>query len=288
MKDQAAKLRNLQFERDQGLMMQESPGHPATSMVVIASGKGGVGKTVLTANLGLLLSRRGRRILIVDGDIGLSDLDVMMDLYRTGFTGGPPVTREEVENCLIRVNDTLDILPGGTGEGFPQGWDEGWRRRFIRVLLALKRQYDLVLVDTGSGISPDVLDFLGAGDTILLVTTPEPSSFTDTYAVLKMVQSGYPKKKIELLVNMVESYEDYRDTVVRFNLVTDYFLGSGVASLGYVLSDRLVREAVKNQKAFVEAYPGAPASECLAKVTDLLLKEMNNERRGSLETLSEA
>jgi flagellar biosynthesis protein FlhG len=294
MRDQAAMLRDVQrtagrektCSRETVPRLPEDPRHG--ELMVVTSGKGGVGKTVITANMAFLMNRAGKKVLIVDGDIGFADMDVILDLCPSELTGGPPLSREQAERCILQIKPGLDILPAGKGEGFPPRWDDLWRGRFIRAVQGLRTLYDVILVDTGSGISGDVLDFIAIADRVILLLSPDPASFTDAYAMVKTIRTRHRCNNVMVLVNMAERYEEYREIRLRFNLVTSHFLNMEIPVWNCVMADRSVQEAVKDQKILVEEYPRSPASNCLVRISNYLLKESENESGLRMETLSTA
>jgi flagellar biosynthesis protein FlhG len=251
-------------------------------MISITSGKGGVGKTNIAANLAYLLSRRDQKTMILDADAGLANIDVILGI-------NSPYNLSHVLNGEMLLADTLIEGPGGikilpSASGIPEMTDlsRGQKITLIDELNALNDTLDYILIDTGAGISSNVMYFNMAAREIIVVTTPEPTALTDAYALIKVLYQRHAKKRFRLIVNMVRNPSEAKEVYDRLSHATDQFLNLTIEYLGYVLLDEKVKQAVLQQKAVAEIYPNSPATLCLNKIAEKICSEIarDNEDGG--------
>jgi len=235
-------------------------------ITAVTSGKGGVGKTFVTANLAAALARQGERVLVLDADLGLANLDVVLNLY-------PKLTLHDVFTGQTRLEDAILPAPGGfsvllAGSGMIEysRLTPTVRDQLHDVIQQVRPRFDRVLLDTGAGISDVVLYTVSLADEVLIVATPEPTSLTDAYATIKVLATTQPRRLIRLLVNQVQRVGEGRAIRKQLQLVVDRFVNSGldqpvmIELLGEVPLDPSVRESVlKRELLFVRA-PGCPAA----------------------------
>ncbi len=247
----------------------------ASPLVYVTGGKGGVGKSSLALNLACELGKRGRRVLLVDLDLGLGDLAVMLKK-----SGGKCVEdyldgRAPIEGCLTPLGldggGAVDLLAGAAGSGELARPDRARRSRLFDGLRSLAPHYDVVLADGAAGIGPDVLAFAGAADSVLAVATPEPASITDVYGILKALSAWSDSAGVEvptpgLVLNRVAGASEALSVVSRLATVTRRFLSRNPRLIGWVPESRSVREAVLAQRAFVQSAPRALAAQCVGRL----------------------
>ncbi len=256
--DQATKLRRL---------MQQSR---RTRTIAVTSGKGGVGKSNVALNLAVLLSAAGQRVALVDADLGLANLDILVDAEPRANLSHVIAGRRTLAEVLVDLPSGVQLVPGASGLVNLANLGEFQRARLLQELATLEDDNDVIIVDTGAGISPAVLQFTAAADHTMVVATPEPTAITDAYAVVKiLMQRGYDGQ-ISLLVNQAPSRQEARATQQRIASVARQFLEARILDAGYVLSDPKVREAVRKRQPFVLASPRCPASKCLAALATKL------------------
>jgi len=257
-KDQAGNLRSLMRQARHRLT------------VSVASGKGGVGKSNIALNLAILLSAGGNRVALVDADLGLANLDVLLDL-NVGFNISHVISgKKSLQDVVIDLDCGVQLVPGASGLAQLAQLSEFQRARLVEELSALESDNDVIVVDCGAGIGPDAIHFAAAADNVLIVTTPEPTAVTDGYAVIKVLsQRGY-QGSIGLVINFASGRQEARATYNRIAGVARQFLGVRVFDGGYVLPDQKVREAVRLRQPFVLAYPRCLASRCLAALANKL------------------
>ncbi|MEW6271329.1 MAG: MinD/ParA family protein [Thermodesulfobacteriota bacterium] len=253
----------------------------AVRTIAVTSGKGGVGKTCLTANLAVALARRGARVLLVDADLGLANVDTLFGLQPRATLRQVVAGECDLADVLLEGPDGVRIVPASSG------FDDMARLDNAQIALLLARfeeiasTHDAVLLDTGAGISPTVLSFVLAADDKLVVVTPEPTSLTDAYAVIKVLATRYGERRLDVLVNQARSEREAARTFTQLAAVTERFLGLTPRMRGFVPFDPEVREAVRRQRALVDFAPGAPASCALDGLATELLAAWSLERRSA-------
>ena len=238
-------------------------------VIAVTSGKGGVGKTNVSANLALALARSGKRVLVLDADLGLGNLDVLLGL-------APRYTLEHVLSGEKSMSDVVAtgpsgimILPASSGIHDLTALSQEQQLLLQDELEGLTRSVDVLLIDTGAGISSNVLYFAVAAQEILVVASPEPTSITDAYALMKVLFLQHGEKRFRLLVNMAAGGAEAMVVYRKLCTVADRFLNISIDYVGYVPEDDYVTMAVCRQRAVVDLYPRAQSSrqfEKLAKV----------------------
>lgn len=256
--DQARQLRSLVRQTRRALT------------VAVCSGKGGVGKSNICLNLSILLSAGGNRVALVDADLGLANLDILIDLDVRANVAHVIAGTHTLDQVTVDLPTGVQLVPGASGLAKLADLSEFQRANLVRQLTALEADNDIILVDCGAGIGPNVLHFAAAADRAMVVTSPEPTAVTDAYAVLKvLVQRGYTGR-LALLVNFAAQRQEARATLQRVSSVALRFLQTEVEQVGYVLNDPKVPEAVRRREPLVLAFPRCPASRCLAAVAHKL------------------
>jgi flagellar biosynthesis protein FlhG len=238
-------------------------------VTAVTSGKGGVGKTFVAANLAAALARRGERVLVLDADLGLANLDVVLNLTaRTTlhdvFTG-----RATLEQALQPAPGGFTVLLAGSGLIEYSRMTPQVRDQLIALMAEVRPRFDHVLLDTGAGIADVVLFTVSLADELLVVTTPEPTALADAYATLKVLRNTQPARPVRLLVNQVQRAGDGRAVCSQLQSVIDRFVNPGLAHplvlllAGEVPSDGAVREAVQRRQLVMTQLPGCPAAIAL-------------------------
>lgn len=241
-------------------------------ILAVTSGKGGVGKTFLSANLAAALARRGLAVLVLDADLGLANLDVVLNLHpkltlHDVFTG-----RATLEQAVLPAPGGFSVLLAGSGLVEYSRLTPEVREQLLAVIEQVRPRFDIVLLDTGAGISEVVLYTVSLADEVLIVATPEPTSMTDAYATIKLLAQQQGRRELRLIVNQVARGGDGRGVAAQLQQVIDRFVeplvGEPVrlALLGDVPQDASVREAVKKRQLVVESLPGSPAAQALVAV----------------------
>jgi flagellar biosynthesis protein FlhG len=257
----------------------EQAGSPQRGAVItaITSGKGGVGKTLVAANLAAALARAGQRVLVLDADLGLANLDVVLNLSAR-------VTLHDVFTGKATLDEALQPAPGGfsvllAGSGLVEysRMTPEVRDKLLDVIARVRPRFDQVLLDTGAGISDVVLFTVSLADEVLIVATPEPTSLTDAYATVKVLATTQPARPMRLLVNQVQKVGEGRTVATQLQQVVDRFISPGLAApvrllpLGEVPMDPAVRESVQRRQLLMDALPGSPAAVALGAAAARLL-----------------
>jgi flagellar biosynthesis protein FlhG len=241
------------------------------SGIAIASGKGGVGKTNVVANLAAALSLSGRKVLVLDADFGLSNLDVLLGLCPRYHIGHFLQGEKRLDEIVVEGPAGIRILPAASGLPHLAALRDDHRRRLIRGLNELRESVDLLLVDTSSGISSNVTGFVAACSRAIVVTDPEPTSLVDAYALIKIMQKIKPHAPPELLVNSVATENEAREIYRHVRLATERFLSFAIEFFGFIENDPFVPKAVRHQKLVVLEYPESPAGQSFFRLADSLL-----------------
>lgn len=272
MNDQAEKLRKIV----DNLIIPEHPEEENTvnrsaRVLTVTSGKGGVGKTNITLNLAIALSKMGLRVVILDVDFGLANIDVMLGMT-TKYTLVDLIRGERnIFEVLTDGPDNVKFLSGGSGVEELLQIDRRQLGRFISSIGLLDKLYDIILIDTGAGLSRNVMSFVMAADEVLLVTTPEPTAITDAYALIKMISRRDRHKNIRVIVNKADSPKEANDILSKLTMVSERFLSFNLQKLGYILYDELVPKAVKQQKPFCLSYPKSHVSQQVWQIAESLI-----------------
>ncbi len=258
---------------------ETSPLPPAASsrILAITSGKGGVGKTFVSANLAAALARAGRRVLVLDADLGLANLDVVLNLF-------PKITLHDVFTGKSSLQDAIVPAPGGfsvllAGSGMVEysRMTPEVREHLQQVILQVTPKFDHVLLDTGAGISDVVLYTVSLAGEVLVVATPEPTSLTDAYATIKVLATTQGRRKMYLLVNQTRKPGEGRVVRQQLQQVVDRYVNPQLDSpvrlelLGDLPADNAVRDAVQRRQLLLQMMPGAPAAVAMVAVATKLL-----------------
>ncbi len=239
---------------------------PHTRVVAITSGKGGVGKTNIVANLGFTLSQLGKKVIILDADLGLGNLDVLLGVAPKHNISHVIRGEKTIAEILENGPGGMKILPAASGVQELTQLTHDQKMQFFTDLDRLIDEMDVLLIDTAAGISSNVMDFNVMAHEIIVVVSPEPTSITDAYALMKVLSLKYSEKSCKLLVNMAASPKEAQDVYRQLELVTERFLDIHIDYLGYVMRDDKLARGVKHQRLVSDLYPESRASRCF---TDL-------------------
>ncbi len=245
---------------------------PYGKVMAVTSGKGGVGKTFVSANLAAALAKRGLKVLVLDADLGLANLDVVLNLY-------PKVTLHDVfsgksklEEAIVQAPGGFSVLLAGSGMVEYSRLTPEIRADFLRVIEGLVPRYDVVLLDTGAGISDVVLFAVSLASVVLVVATPEPTSLTDAYATIKVLANQQKRENVHMVINQTARLGDGRAITGQLQQVLDRFVvtepGRGVrlVHLADIPADPSVRQAVMRRQLLLQTMPGCPAALAVAQL----------------------
>ena len=239
-------------------------------VLAVSSGKGGVGKTNIVANLAYALAKHNKKVLIVDADLGLNNIDILLGLAPKFHIGHVLSGEKNVEDIIVDGPGGICLLPAGDGLQELTDLDREKKIILMDELDRVSGKYDFLIFDTGAGISANVTYFCTAAHEIVLIATTEPTSLTDVYALIKTLHNRHAQNNFRAIINSVTSEREAQLVFRNLTNVTDRFLkGVSVEYMGYILSDPNVPKAVRQQKPFMELYPYSKVSQC---VNDLAKK----------------
>ncbi len=237
----------------------------------VTSGKGGVGKTNLSVNLAWNLARMGRRVVLLDADLGLANVDVILGLapqlnlfhlFHEGMS---------LDKILFETPYGFRILPAASGVADMVNLDTGQKLELLDAMDLLEGDIDHLIVDTGAGINDNVMYFNLAVQERLLILTTEPTSLTDAYALVKVLKVHHGVERFRVLVNMAPSEKEAREVYTKLHNACDHFLsGVSLDLVGFIPQDPLVRKAVTQQKPFSELFPDSPAAKAVARAAGII------------------
>ena len=233
-----------------------------TRVIAITSGKGGVGKTNIVANLGYALSKLGERVLILDADLGLANLDVLLGIAPKYNFSHVIMGKKNIREITLKGPGDISILPASSGIQELTKLTKEQGLHFLTELDAFLDSFDILLIDTAAGISSNVMYFNTTAQEILVVVSPEPTSITDAYALMKVLSLRYSQNYFKLIVNQTAGEEEAIEVYRQLNLVAERFLDISIEYMGYVLNDVNIKKSVRRQKIVSELFPDTVASRC--------------------------
>jgi flagellar biosynthesis protein FlhG len=264
MYEQALKLRKIMAEKNAPTSLAGN-----VKVYCVTSGKGGVGKTNLSVNMGLILQNLGKKVLIIDADLGLANIDVVSGLYPEYNLSHILSSGKSIQDVILDGPLGISILPGASGLYDLANITSIELKVLIDSFSSIANAFDIIIIDTGAGISKNVISFIRSSDEIIVVTTPEPSAVTDAYAIIKIAHKYC--NYIHVIVNKTDNYKEAEQTMERLSKATKKFLNIKINYLGYVLEDKAVYKSNMAQTPFYIKYPDGLASKCLINITKKLI-----------------
>lgn len=272
--DQASSLRKIVRNKASGTKRRKSvsastdAAPEATHRVVsITSGKGGVGKTNIVGSLAMALTELGHKVLILDADLGLANIDIIFGIHPPYNIGHVLRGEKSLDDIIVDGPKGIRIIPAGSGFVDLTHLSDGQKLSLMGEFESLDDSFDFFLIDTGAGISSNVTYFNLAADESIIVVTGEPTSVTDAYAMIKVMATEHGEKRFKLLMNMVKDFNEAKNVYSNLCQAADRFLSGVVLEyMGYIPMDDKVRHAVQNRRAFVDLHPTAAASKSLKQV----------------------
>jgi len=268
MHDQAEMLRRLAGKNNKNEISDDPVTNKRARVIAVTSGKGGVGKTSIAVNLAIQLSLKGLRVVILDFDFGLANVDVLFGIVPKFSLLDVIRGDKDISEVLTSGPANIKFLSGGSGIEELARLDRRQIRKITASINVLDSLFDVVLIDTAAGISKNVMNFVLAADQVLLVTTPEPTSITDAYALIKMVSRKDLRKQINVIVNKAETLREAENVANKLCQVSEKFLSLRLSKLGYILYDDNVTKSIKLQKPFVLYNSKCSASRSIEEIAD--------------------
>ncbi|HBA85812.1 MAG TPA: hypothetical protein DCZ95_17145 [Verrucomicrobia bacterium] len=279
MEDQASGLRNMTVpDRETA----RAPGR--LRCIAIGSGKGGVGKTMLSVGLATSLARLNHKVLVMDADLGLANVDLQMGVDPTYTLQDVIFGSCRLEDAVLHVEKGLSVLAAAAGS--PELVDMGDARRqvFVADLIRFAGQYDFLIIDSSAGIGRGVTTFLGAAPEVLVVVANEPTSLMDAYSLIKVLRQNTPPPEIMMVVNMVRTLDEGELLASRLNGITKRFLGADIPVAGVIVHDPVVGDAIRARTSVVNYASRSGPSQCLQELAQFIAAgECYARARGRLQ-----
>lgn len=291
--DQATRLRELITQkslmpnkpRDVGLVKKST-----ARVICVTSGKGGVGKTNFTANLAISLSNQDKKVVVIDADLGLANVDVVLGVLSKYTLLDVINNNKDITEIMSTGPNGIKVISGGSGIIDLVDMSKESLNKLINQFNKIYDYADIILIDTGAGLSKSVLSFVFAAEETIVVTTAEPTSLTDAYAMIKNIGFHDKEKKIKIIINRVESIAEGKIAFEKLKNACEKFLNMKIEKLGFLTDDNNVSKAVKLQKPFVIEYPNAAISKSIKlialKLTNSIVGEKDYEESKSESFIS--
>lgn len=264
--DQAEQLRNI--------IKQQNQRRHLARVITVTSGKGGVGKSNVSVNLAIQLSRLKKKVIILDADFGLANIEVMLGIRPKYNLADMMFRGRSVQEIIAPGPENIGFISGGSGLRELTNISRDQIQSLVHVMYELDHLADVIIIDTGAGISDSVIDLVLSSSEVLLVATPEPTSITDAYALLKTLSRhrdfNAEQMKIKMIGNRTQSYEEGKELFDKLNAVVNKFLDLRMEYLGVIPYDTHLQNAVMRQKPVSVAYPNAPAARAMLELAMML------------------
>jgi flagellar biosynthesis protein FlhG len=290
MEDQAEKLREMMRQKKNSSGLPASPEKAPkaaardtkkTRIITVTSGKGGVGKTNLSVNMALAYARLGKKVVVMDADLGLANVNVMLNILPKYNLYHVIKKQKTIREILMDTDYGISIVAGASGFSQIANMSEDERQRFIQELDTLSNA-DIIIIDTSAGVSSNVLDFIAAADDAVIITTPEPTAITDAYGIIKIIATEYDDLNmgLKLVINRAKGAVDAKKVADRMINIAGQFLNLKVDYLGFIYDDPAVSQAVLRQMPFMALDPRCKASLCVQHIVERMEKSGVRESGG--------
>ena len=250
-------------------------------IITVTSGKGGVGKTNLSVNMALAFARLGKKVIVMDADLGLANVNVMLNMIPKYNLYHVIKKQKTIREILVETEYGISIVAGASGFSQIANLGEDDRKDFIAELETLTNA-DIIIIDTSAGVSSNVLDFIAAADDAVIITTPEPTAITDAYGIIKIIATEYDSLNmgLKLVVNRAKGAAEAKSVADRMINIAGQFLNLKVDYLGFIYDDTSVSQAVLRQKPFMVVDPKCKASICVQHIVERMDRNKPGEARG--------
>ncbi|QHQ62093.1 P-loop NTPase [Anaerocolumna sedimenticola] len=287
--DQAEQLRNIIKKnaacQGQPTINNQNQTGKIARVITVTSGKGGVGKSNISVNLGIQMSRLGKRVIILDADFGLANVEVMLGIRPQYNLADLMFRGKGLSDIITKGPENIGFISGGSGIHELANINRDQILFLTQKLYELDELADVIIIDTGAGITDSVLEFVTASSEVLLVVTPEPTSITDAYALLKTLNRkmdiSSDRTVIKMIANRVDSYEEAKQLYTKLNLVVEKFLTVKMEFLGAVPQDPNVSKSVMQQKPYSTLYPNSSSSKAVLELANILCNNVTNKVHSS-------
>lgn len=267
--DQAEQLRNI--------IKKQNKKHHIARVITVTSGKGGVGKSNISVNLAIQMSRIGKRVVVLDADFGLANIEVMLGIRPKYSLADMMFRGRSIQEVISDGPENIGFISGGSGLREMTNLNREQVLSLVNMMYELDHIADVVLIDTGAGISDTVMELVASSEEVLLIATPEPTSITDAYALLKTLHrhGGFDSSRtsIKVVGNRIQSYDEGKDLFNKLGAVVDKFLEIDMEYLGAIPYDEKLSRAVMKQQPVSLVYPNAPAARAILELAMVLEDE---------------
>jgi flagellar biosynthesis protein FlhG len=286
--DQAAGLRkmvNMETALPSESVVENSIQSSPIRVISVTSGKGGVGKTSITANLAVAFQKLNKKVLILDADLGLANMDIMLGINPRYTISNVLTGEKSLDDVIIETPAGFKLLPGASGIQELTDLDDDQRRFLLSELDAIHEDFDIILIDTSAGISSNVMYFNFAAMERLVVLSNEPTSLTDAYALIKVLTNTYNQKRFKVLINLVQDGNEADRIFRSLSIAVDKYLQSpSLDYLGWIPHDKMLPRAIKRQKPLINTHPKTPAARSIMNLAErILVKEDNISFEGDIK-----
>lgn len=284
MVDQAEMLREMMLKKNNGERPVKVPGPKEpkkTRIITVTSGKGGVGKTNVSVNMAIAYTRLGKKVVVMDADLGLANVNVMLNMIPKFNLYHVIRNQKTMREIMVETEFGISIVAGASGFSKIANLTETERQNFINELYTLSNA-DIIIIDTSAGVSSNVLDFIAAADDAVIVTTPEPTAITDAYGIIKIIATEIDSLNmgLKLVVNRVKTVAEAKKVADRMTSIAGQFLNLKVDYLGFIYDDAMVSQAVLRQRPFMALDPRCKASICVQHIVGRMEKSDLRESGG--------
>ncbi|CCJ32615.1 MinD/ParA family protein [Caloramator australicus] len=268
--DQAEKLRRLVNDKT-------AQKKNKFRVITVTSGKGGVGKSSFVVNLALALKLRGLKVAILDADIGMANVDIMYGVKSKYSLFDLVFNNKNINEIIEMTQEGIKIIPGGSGLKDIVDLNEEQRVRLIKEFEKLD-DIDILIVDTGAGVSKTILNFVAISDEVIVITTPEPTALTDAYSLIKIIKNKFQDANINVVINKVRNIKEARETFEKLSNTVNVFLKSKINYRGFLFEDKKVPISIIEQRPYLISFPKTEASMCIMKIaSDVIGIEKENK-----------
>lgn len=266
MMDQAGRLRDLMESKKPGKNFNFK-----SRMITVSSGKGGVGKSNLTLNLAINLAKHGKKIAIIDADFGMANIEVLYGKVPSRSLANVLKGENTISEIITTGPEGISLVSGGSGINELANLSDMQIEILLESFMYLDEKYDIILIDTGAGASDRVTSMVRASQETIILTTPEPTSLTDSYALIKILKKMDNVPEMYMVINRVEDKKEGEEIYYKLNRVSHRFLGLELKLLGYIPDDNNLRKAVKKQEPVSISYPKSPSAKSIATMAKDIL-----------------
>jgi flagellar biosynthesis protein FlhG len=257
---------------DQAAGLRRMANPKPVRVLAVTGGKGGVGKTNVAVNLGVALAQNGSKVLILDADLGLANIDIMLGLHPTANLHHVISGERTLEEIMVEGPEGIKIIPAASGIKDMAELSAESHAGLIQAFSELTQEVDTLIVDTAAGISDSVTSFTRAAQEVVVVVCDEPASITDAYAIIKLLSREHGIFRFRVLANMANGAQHGREIYNKILKVTDRFLDVALDYMGYVPQDEFLQKSVKKQRAVVQAFPRSKSAQAFMTLADKAVK----------------